>query len=390
MTPMETGGLTLRLTKTTRSNNTNNMAYRRTRQSGQKRKSNKISKQISKTTPLRIPVVDNKVDNQIKQLNVQVPSSSSSLNLDDCCLMAWGSGVTSPGMYSGLGGLPVGPDIQLNVAPPLPGSPFDDISPIEFLNFWGVQAPNGSYPLGASGNINISYSVRIWTGSINNLPIFSLMSLTPGMYMHSIRLTGKARLVKASGQQIPLHFEHKNSIPFLAYTNMNISTNFGGSVDYPIFQESSSGGEEKYIEFYVNDTDVPLDKCFWKPVNLNNHAPGQSPGFVLPNPTWPYPYGIDANFGLDMNNSFPITNFFGYGDKLIIENITAFANPYWGLKNCSFALDADTDGDGQADSFFGNIVEITGQGPAPVSGGTAGANLQTMLPSETKILNFTN
>ncbi len=370
------------------------MAYRRTRQSGQKRKSNKISKQISKTTPLRIPVLENKVDNQIKQLNVQFPSSSSSLDLDDCCLMAWGAGVTAPGIYSGQGGLPYGPDIQLNVAPPLPGSPFDDISPIEFLNYWGVQAPNGSYPLGASGNINISYSVRIWTGSINNLPTLSLMSLTPGMYMHSIRLVGKARLVKASGQEIQLHFEHKNSIPFLAYSNLDINFGgFGGSDNYPVYQEDVAAVQQsgtKYIEFYVNDTDVPLDKCFWKPSVLNSHPPGQSPGFVLPNPTWPYPYGLDANFGLDMNNSFPITNFFGYGDKIIIENISAFANPFWGLKNCSYAISVDEDGDGQADDYYGNVVEITGSGAAPVSGGNAGANLMTMLPSETKVLSFTN
>ena len=364
------------------------MAYRRTRQSGQKRKSNKISKQISKTTPLKIPVLENKVDNQIKQINVQFPSSSSSLNLDDCCLMAWGAGVTSSGIYPGQGGLPFGPDIQLNVAPPLPGSPFDDISPIEFLNFWGVQAPNGSYPLGASGNINISYSVRIWTGSINNLPTFGLLTLTPGMYMHTIRLVGKARLVKANGQEIPLHFEHKNSIPFLAYSNMLFEDSFGGSSDYPLFQESTTG--EKYVEFYVNDTEVPLNKCFWKPTYLTNHTPGQSPGFVLPNPAWPYPYGIDANFGLDMNNSFPINNFFGYGDKLIIENITAFANPFWGLKNCSYAFSIDSDGDGEQDNYFGNIVEITGSGAAPVSGGNAGSNLMTMIPSETKVLSFTN
>ena len=78
-------------------------------------------------------MLENKVDNQIKQLNVQLPSSSSNLDLDDCCLMSWGYGVTVPGMTSGLEGFPVGPDIQLNVAPPLPGSPFDDISPIEFL-----------------------------------------------------------------------------------------------------------------------------------------------------------------------------------------------------------------------------------------------------------------
>lgn len=362
------------------------MAYRRTRQSGQKRKSNKISKQTSKTTPLRIPVLENKVDNQIKQLNVQLPSSSSSLDLDDCCLMAWGAGVTAPGIYSGQGGLPFGPDIQLNVAPPLPGFPFDDISPIEFLNYWGVQSPNGSYYLGASGNINISYSVRIWTGSINNLPTFGLISLTPGMYMHTIRLTGKARLVKASGEEIPLHFEHKNSIPFLAYSNMEISDGFGGSVDYPLFQESQAG--EKYIEFYVNDTDVPLDKCFWKTSYLTNHAPGQSPGFVMPNPAWPYPYGVDANFGLNMNNSFPITNFFGYGDKLIIENISAFANPFWGLKNCSYSIGVDSDGDSQADDYYGNIVD--GTTFAPVSGGNAGSNLMTMLPSETKVLSFTN
>ena len=366
------------------------MAYRRTRQSGQRRKSNKISKQISKTTPLRIPVLENKVDNQIKQLNVQLPSSNSNLDLDDCALMAWGYGVTTNGQMSGSQGLPVGPAIQLNAAPPLPGFPFDDISVPEFLNYWGVQAPNGSYPLGASGNLNINYSIRIWTGSINTAATFNLLSLTPGMYMHSIRLTGKAKLVKASGQEIPLHFEHKNSIPFHAYSNIEINTGFGGSVDYPVFQEEPGNIGTRYVEFYINDTNVPIDKCFWKLSNLNYHPQGQSPGFVGPNPNWPFSYGLDANFGLDMNNSFPITNFFGYGDKLIIENITAFANPYWGLKNCSYSFSVDTDGDGEADDFFGNIVEVTGSGPAPVSGGNAGSNLMTVIPSETKVLSFTN
>jgi len=372
------------------------MAYRRTRQSGQKRKSNKISKQMSRKTPLRIPVLENKVDNQVKQLNVQVPSSSSNLNLDDCALMAWGQSITAAPNAGGQGGLPYGPDIQLNVAPPLPPNPFSDISPVEFLNYWGVQAPNGSYPLGASGNLNISYTVRIWTGSVNNLDEFALMTLQPGMFMHCVRLTGKARLVKANGQEIQLHFEHKNSIPVIAYSSIDFNSGGGGfgiggggtgsGGSYPVYQPDPNG--IKYIEFHCHDVQVPIDKCFWKLSNLTYHAPGQSPGFVLPNPNWPFSYGIDANFGLNMNNSFPVSNHFEYGDRLIIENITAHANPFWGLKNCSYSIAVDEDGDGQADDFFGNIVNVNGSGPAPVSGGNAGGNLMTMLPSETKVLEF--
>lgn len=367
------------------------MAYRRTRQSGQKRKSNKISRQISRKTPLRIPVLENKVDNQIKQLNVQVPSSSSNLDLDDCCLMAWGQSITAAPNAPGAGGLPYGPDIQLNVAPPLPPNPFSDIDAVEFLNYWGVQAPNGSYPLGASGSINISYTVRIWTGSANNLDEFALMTVMPGMFMHCVRLTGKARLVKANGQEIPLHFEHKNSIPVVAYSSIDFNDDtligVGGSgSSYPIFQPNAQG--IKYIEFHCHDINVPIDKCFWKMNNLTYHAPGQSLGYVFPNPNWPFSYGIDANFGLNMNNSFPISNHFGYGDKLIIENISAFANPFWGLKNCSYSIGVDSDGDSQADDYYGNIVD--GTTFAPVSGGNAGSNLMTMLPSETKVLSFTN
>ena len=367
------------------------MAYRRTRQSGQRRKSNKISRQVSKTTPLTIPVVENKLDTQVKQLNVQLPSSNSNPNINDCCLMHWGDGVISGGVNEQPGGLPYGPNIQLNVAPPLPPNTFSDLDIPEFLNYWGVQAPNGSYPLGASGSLNISYSVRIFTESINNVPTFGLLTLTPGMYMHTIRLTGKARLIKANGTEIQLYFEHKNSIPFLAYSNIEFNT-FGASETYPLFQEGPQGAPNyRYIEFYVNDQNIPIDKCFWKPNGLNNHPSGQNPGFVFPNPNSPYPpYGIDSNFGLDMNNSLPMNNFFGYGDKIIIENVSAVANPFWGLKNCSYAIDVDTDADGQADNFYGNVVEITGSGPAPVSGGNAGGNLQTLLPSETKVLEFIN
>ena len=127
------------------------------------------------------------------------------------------------------------------------------------------------------------------------------------------------------------------------------------------------GEPGKFIEFYVNDTSVPLDKCFWKPSYLTNHAPGQSPGFVLPNPNFPFSYGIDANFGLNMNNSLPITNFFGYGDKLIIENITAHANPFWGLKNCSYSFSIDSMETGNKTTISGILLRLLEA--APLQGG---------------------
>ena len=66
--------------------------------------------------------------------------------------------------------------------------------------------------------LQCSYLDRVYQQS----PHLKLLTLTPGMYMHTIRLTGKARLVKASGQQIALHFEHKNSIPFLAHLKYRV------------------------------------------------------------------------------------------------------------------------------------------------------------------------
>lgn len=371
------------------------MAYRTSRQSGQRRKNDRLSKNTSKKIPLRIPVIENKLDNQVKNLNLQVPSSSSVLNdPTNCMVMQWGSGM-------GSGGLPIGPDIQLNIEPPIVGPFSGQINTIEFAQYWGVQNAAGSYFVPASGSINISYSLKInasSTGINTALSNFELITIVPGMYMHTIRLVGKARLRKWNGTVIPLHFEHKNSLPLTAFIDppaqdggFGIGIGGGGfgsggydSGSYPIYQELP--GNPNYIHFFVHDINVPLDKCFWKVENLVNHAPGQSPGYVYPNPAWPFPYGLDANFGLDMNNSYPVTNFFEYGDAIEIENIDAIANPFWGFNQCSYSIGVDTDGDGVTDDFFGNTIDPnTG---VPIGPGNAGGNLQTLLPSETKLLEF--
>ena len=116
------------------------MAYRRTRQSVRGESLIRYQSRYLKRL-LRIPVLENKVDNQIKQLNVQLPSSSSNLDLDDCCLMSWGYGVTVPWHDIWPRGVSLLARYSAYVAPPLPGSPFDDISPIEFLNYQGTQPP---------------------------------------------------------------------------------------------------------------------------------------------------------------------------------------------------------------------------------------------------------
>ena len=97
------------------------------------------------------------------------------------------------------------------------------------------------------------------------------------------------------------------------------------------------------------------------------------------------PNGLDANFGIDMNNSFRITNYFEYGDAIEIENVSAIVNPFWDSINATTRYLNSDDGLLWHMGTTENVDPNTG---APIGPGSAGGPLQTMLPSETKLLAF--
>ena len=137
------------------------MAYRRTRQSGQRRVYKSQSRYLKRL--LRIPVLENKVGQSTKQ-PIQL-FIKLNLDLDDCCpcLVLWCNCSWHDIWPRGVRWA----RYSANVTPPLPGSLFDDISPIEFLNYWGYR-PQWILPLGRAEHkhfLQCSYLDRVYQQS---------------------------------------------------------------------------------------------------------------------------------------------------------------------------------------------------------------------------------
>lgn len=313
-----------------------------------------MAKRAMKTKPLTLNV-EREVGQLPQPTVIQIPQQPQQQQTAGCALMQWGS--LTPG--SGQTASTAGPSIQLNVAPPLYGT-FAGIDPIEFTQFWGVQAPNGSYPLNASVNLNINFDLLAYTNSPSWA--WSFWDLYAGMFKFFVRMYSKARVVRVGGQVEECWFEVKNMIPFFGYRYPCLDNSYLACEEDPFGVQAL----DNYYYFFVGLSDYPLEKCLWKLQGLTFHQPGQSPDEVTPGPATPYPYGPDANFGLDMNTSIPFLNDFSYGDKIFIEGINVQVNPFWGIEQCSYNVGVSNEGDTSPDDFYI---------------GQPGSNLGTMIPS---------
>lgn len=304
------------------------------------------------------------------------PERSFSLPSPPCQLMSWGQEPLGLNPALDTGPLPYGPDIQLNINPPTDGLG-SDLSLLEFLQYWGQYNPQTeTYPLGASGSLNFNFDLKI---NFNNgfPPYFNILTLMPGIWLWALRLVSKAEIQFPGEPPSECHFELKNFIPSVVLSNI-ASTEDSGWIFYQSDELSQS--QPPYLHAYFNVTDVPIKKCFWRLGATTNHPPATSFGTVVSSaPGTPLDYGPDANFGLDMNNSFPVSaGNVPFGTKLRIKSIAALFNPLFGFENCSYAITID------GNNFGFTTDPTTG---FPISS-NAGSNLLTMLPSQEKILVF--
>lgn len=364
------------------------MALRKKRQPAQRRAS--LRNQKTKSYTVMIPP-DPSVNMGDRAM---MPSTSFVMPLnpppdDTCQLMYWG-GSSSGTQGTGLNSFPIGVDIQLNVAPPLLG-PFSNISIQEFNQYWGQTSAAGQYFLPASVNLNLNFDFIITSqGGTPQNGSWQLYSLLPGMSVYNFRLTSKARVIRVNGSVENYHFELKNFHPALAFTSHPMEPGSGGGfggVGNDWMQNGSSylNPDTQYAHhWYFILGQIPVERCLWRYDNLTFHP--QNQGLSLVNG----PYGLDANFGVNMNQSIPITNYFEYGDRIILDGITAHVNPFWGYESCPFAFAIDEDGDGIADSYFGDYGGTVVDGQIIELPSQAGGPVQTVVPTETKILYVAN
>ena len=285
-----------------------------------------------------------------------------------CQLMQWGN-YGQTGGPTGLGNTPaIGPTLQLNPEPPLSGQ-YAGTSTIDWVAQWGVQDTNGNFYMPASGNLNMNFNLTIWTN--NGLhPYWYVLGLYPGMWVFSLRLYSKAIITKANGTQFEAHFEVKNFAP--TYGTVTPPSIAPGSWMGP--GPASFTPPSYNLYFSINQRS--LSECLWKYGQLVYHPTAQPPAMI----------GGDANFGLDINQSVPVSNMWEYGDRILLGGIQAEMNPFWKMSNCSYAISFDSDGDGEPDNFYGNTVDPVTN--APTGPGNFGQNLTTMVPSESKLLIF--
>jgi len=376
------------------------MAYRRTGQSSQKKRTSKSRARSIKTKPVSIPVTKttgSRVENQV----VQVPVNRSIVNEDDCAIMYWGSFFENQGYGSSTpGGLPQGIAFQVNPINPTSGqfAP-PNLTYNEWLQFWGQTGPSGVPGQLVPASVKLTMNFQLTINSGGAPWWFNFIDLYPGMINHFIRIYSKAIIIRAANNATEeCWFEIKNFMPFYAEgfpvsscdegdSDIGIDGGSGGSfTGYPACVPFE--GLQNYRTFYFGLNEVPLDRCLWKNAGLTFHDPGQSPSFVAPGPNSPVPYGLDANFGLDMNSCIPVFNQWQYGDRIILGGLTAAINPFWGSESCSYAFSVDTDGDGVPDQFYGDYIgisvptEVDGNQIYGIGFGSSGGTVQTLLPSE--------
>ena len=357
------------------------MAYRKSRQSGQrKRRSAK-----TKTKQLAIPPVVTREGETLQLPVLQMPQSS--VVNDSCQLMNWGNtGSPAQGNF--------GPEIQLNIGPPTSGN-FSDISMPDFLQYWGTTTAAGQYFLPASGTFNFNFQLLMWTSS----PVpsnWSLIAVLPGMMWYSVRLISKARVIRATGEIEECWFELKNIMPSYAFesnppddedSGFGVGTGggpFGGGTQQSWMLDGSEyleniGAQAYHYYFHVQN--IPIDQCLWRFQGLTFHPSGQSLGSVNG------PNGNDSNFGIDINQSIPFPNHFNYGDRIKLEGISAQINPFWGFEMCGFSFGVDLNQDGMTD-YFGTWVFDENGNPSPNP--SFGGPLQTMIPSSPMQFAFVN
>jgi hypothetical protein len=378
------------------------MAYRRKRRAADK----SLSK-TNRTKTVRIGGVKLSPEDQFDStVSIQLPLSSDfsdQFPLQGCALMQWGN--DSPGTYgTGVGALPIGPSITLQPGPPVLGA-FSGISAAEFTQFWGQTTNAGQYFLPCSLNLQIAFDVKVVSGD-GGIPWgMTMMDLLQGLMKHHFRLESKARIIRASGQIEECMFELKDITPQIGFTSTcpdiggDSGTGIGGGtgtisdgwMQSCALPPVGNGAIQYHI--YYTIPQVAANKCFWRLQGLNYHPINQVPGMVNG------PYGQDPNFGIDRNNSYPIDNYFEYGDKIYMEGINVIQNPYWGTPMCGYSILIDEDGDGVADNAFGtwvldengNIAYPPGNpetiNSADADGSVAyNGNLKTMVPSEPKLL----
>lgn len=282
-----------------------------------------------------------------------VPKSAAAVpsNAPDpyCMSMFWTNPMGLGPMGQGLEGLPYGPNIETHLGPPT-NSGFGNISGVEFAQFFGTTNANGDYFLNASAKLDMLMTLILAGNSgICNLPIINHFFLV---------LSGKARIIRFNGEVQELYFQAKNLNHLLTIVP-NDSENQIGNPDIMVdpnetntnmsFLTMDTGGQRDISDFFYYANTL-------EPINASN-APSQEAltagGYV----------------------GFPLINDFYYGDKIIIENISA-GYPNLGLTGCGMALwGVDSDGDGEIDDYFGNSPGY----PSPY----------TVLPSETKFISIT-
>lgn len=379
------------------------MAYRRKRRAADK----SLSK-TNRTKTVRIGGVRLSPEDQFDStVSIQLPLSSDFSDvfpLQGCAMMQWGG--SSPGAIGqGLDALPVGVSIIPQPGPPVLGA-FSGISAGEFTQFWGQTTAAGQYFLPCSLNLQIAFDVRVWSGFQDLVPWgMTMMDVLQGLMRYHFRLESKARIIRASGQIEECMFELKDITPQIGFTSTcpdiggDSGTGIGGGtgtisdgwMQSCALPPVGNGAIQYHI--YYTIPQVAANKCFWRLQGLNYHPINQAPGLING------PYGQDPNFGIDRNNSYPIDNYFEYGDKIYIEGINVIHNPFWGVPNCGYSWIIDSDGDGVPDNAFGTwILDENGNIAYPPEGfndNNADAdgsvayngNLMTQTPCEPKLLN---
>jgi len=362
------------------------MAFRR------RKTADRRTTKASKTKPFRIPPMPSQDSSvyagpQVVQLPTNPPPDNS------CQLMQWGTTYNSSQV--GLGQEGYGPQIQLNPEPPLFGN-FAGIDVMEFQQYWGTTTQGGQYFLNASGSINLNFDLIMTThqGYPSN-GTWGLIAIMPGMMYYSLRLTSKALVKRTDGTVHPCWFEVKNLIPFLAFDgswNPNqgsggygiggVPGNWGTTGSEPWMQDGTGYLPEYAYHYHFSVQQLPLHKCLWEYQGQVFHPAGQGLDGVNG------PYGLDANFGLDMNQSLPFTNNWNYGDIIYLEGINAEINPWWGFEMCSYSIGVDSDDDGVPDDYYGDYL-FSGQGGVVIGvSNNTGGNLQTMVPGGPVTLQF--
>ena len=155
------------------------MAYRSKKRQPERRVSTRTGDGSTKFKTYRLPP-----DPEYVGPNGESAPTSFSLPLNPpplpntCQLMAWENSLPSS---TGTGGTPVvGPNLQLNAAPPLSGQ-YAGISATDFLIDWGVEDTNGQYYMQASGTLNLNFNLRLWSNG-GTPPEWSILGLYPGMW----------------------------------------------------------------------------------------------------------------------------------------------------------------------------------------------------------------